>query len=164
LLADPASLVILDPQLAFVHSPELDRPEVYVPQAVVHFLESDILTGQRLRDADAIALPADAAVLADESDLEVTGVLDLRKLPRELPQRRAVGRRRRFLAEPFVRSLFVVLAAECVEAGLLRTEVAARRPRCLGLQRLVHALVPAVLLGMRRLDQLGIDAETDPPH
>jgi hypothetical protein len=32
------------------------------------------------------------------------------------------------------------------------------------LSGLVHAFVPTVLLGMRRLDQLGIDAEAGPPH
>ena len=85
MFSDPASLVILDPELAFVHSPELDGPEVYVPHSVVDFLETDVLSGERLGYADAIALPADAAVLAYKSNLEVAGVFDLRKLPRELP-------------------------------------------------------------------------------
>ena len=91
MFADPASLVIFDPELALVHSPELDRPEVYVPQTVVDFLESDVLTAERLSDADPMALPSNAAVAADEPDFEVTGVLDPRKLPRELSRRRVIG-------------------------------------------------------------------------
>ena len=94
--------MILDPELAFVHSPELDRPEVYVPHSVIDFLEPDVLAAERLRDANPIGLPSNAAVATDEADFEVTGVFDLRKLPREPSQRRAVGRRRRLLAERFV--------------------------------------------------------------
>jgi len=32
--------VILDPELALVHPPELYRTEVYVPQSIVHFFET----------------------------------------------------------------------------------------------------------------------------
>ncbi len=35
--------------------------------------------------------------------------------------------------------------------------------RLFGLQRLVHALMPAILHGVRRLDQLGPNAEPHPP-
>jgi hypothetical protein len=49
--------VILDPELAFVHPPELDGPEVHVPQSVVDFLESDVLAAERLGDAGVIGRP-----------------------------------------------------------------------------------------------------------
>src|SRR2546429_2110436 len=41
---------------------------------------------------------------------------------------------------------------------------APRRPAGLGLERFVHALVPAILLRMRGLDQLGANPQLDPPH
>ena len=54
--------MILDPQLAFVHSPELDRSEVYVPQSVIHFLESDVLSDECGSDVDPFMFPPDPAV------------------------------------------------------------------------------------------------------
>jgi len=133
-------------------------------EPVADFLKPDVLARQRMGDADPVALPTDSAVATHESGLEVPGVFDARQLPRELPRRRAIGRVRGLLTEPFVRPLFVVLAPELVEADLLGVQVAARRPRGLGLQGAVHALVPTVLLGMRGLDELGTDPEADPPH
>lgn len=67
------------------------------------------------------------------------------------------------LPEPFVRSVVVVLGLEGAEAALLRREAALRRPGRLGLQRAVHALMAAVLLGMGELDELGVAAQADPP-
>jgi hypothetical protein len=156
--------VILDPELALVHSSELDRSEVYVPESVVDFLETDVLAGESVGYADPIRLPPDAAVLADEPDFEVAGLFDSRKLPRVLPRRRAVGRRRRLLPEPFVGSFFVVLAPELVESLLLGVEVAPGRSGGLRLEGPVHTLVAAILLGMRGLDEFGVDPEANPPH
>ncbi len=53
------------------------------------------------------------------------------------------------LAERFVWPLGVVALPEPVEPPLLSGERAPWRPRGLGLERLVHALVPPVLLRMR---------------
>jgi len=156
--------VIFDPQLPFIHPSKFDRSEIHVPQPVVNLLETDVLPAERLGDANPIRLPSDSTVAADEAYFEMPGVFDSRKLPRELPRRRAVGRRWRFLSEPFVGSFFVELASELVEPRLLCTEVPTWRSRRLGLESLVHAFVPAVLVGMRGLDQLGVDAEPNPPH
>ena len=60
-------------------------------------------------------------------------------------------------------SLFVVLGPEDVEPSLLGREVAGGRSCGLGLERSVHALVSSVLLGVRGLDELRVDAELDPP-
>lgn len=62
-----------------------------------------------------------------------------------------------------MRPLFIVLGAEGVEAPLLRREVAGGRSCGFGFERPVHALVSSVLLGVRELDELGVDAELDPP-
>src|SRR5256884_9493679 len=61
-------------------------------------------------------------------------------------------------------SLGVVAIAKPIEAPLLRGEGAPRWARGLGLERLVHPLVPPVLLRMRGLDELRMNAEADPPH
>src|SRR5437667_2408995 len=61
-------------------------------------------------------------------------------------------------------SLGVVAVSKPIEAPLLRSEGASRRARGLGLERPVHPLVSPVLLGMRGLDELRMNAEADPPH
>jgi hypothetical protein len=62
-----------------------------------------------------------------------------------------------------VRSLDVIDSAELVEPTLLRTEIGAGRCGGLFLEGSMHALVPAVLVGTRGLDELGEDTEGDPP-
>ncbi len=74
-----------------------------------------------------------------------------------------VARRRRVVVERFVGSLVVVHVAEPVELPLLRAEVGGRRTSRVLLQRLVHALVRAVLLRARGVDALLRDAELQPP-
>ena len=59
------------------------------------------------------------------------------------------------MVEGFARALGVELVAERGEAPLLRAERGCGRPGGFPFQRLVHALVVSVLLGMRGLDQLG---------
>src|SRR5207247_594142 len=66
-------------------------------------------------------------------------------------------------AERLVWSLGVVAVAKPIEAALLRSKRAPRRARGLGLECFVHPLVSSVLLRVRRLDQLRMDAEPDPP-
>ena len=67
-------------------------------------------------------------------------------------------------AERFVRTHLVVLVAEAVETHLLLAAVGRRRPRGLGLQHPVHALVPPVLLRLAGLDPLQLDAQLQPPR
>jgi hypothetical protein len=52
---------------------------------------------------------------------------------------------------------------ERVEPLLLLEHVRAGRPRCLALERQVHAFVAAVLLGMTWLDSLVAYAQPTPP-
>ena len=54
--------------------------------------------------------------------------------------------------------------AEVIEAALLASERGDRRPGGLLLERpLFHPRLASVLLGVSRLDQLGVDAQSDPP-
>jgi hypothetical protein len=62
-----------------------------------------------------------------------------------------------------MRALVVVALPEAIKAALLRRQVPLRRARGRGFERLVHALVAPVLLGVRGLDQLGPNAEPHPP-
>ena len=71
---DDAALVIFNAEDAFVHPSELHWPEVYVPEPLVDFFQSDVLACQGVRDADPVLLPADTAIATDESDFEVSGV------------------------------------------------------------------------------------------
>lgn len=59
--------------------------------------------------------------------------------------------------------LLVVLDAEAIEVTLLTKQVGSRRAGRFLLERTMHPLVASVLLGVAGLDQLGPDAQTDPP-
>jgi hypothetical protein len=58
-----------------VKTTELERPEVDGPEVIVDFLEAYVLTAKSVADVDPVAVPAQAAVSADPSALEVGGVL-----------------------------------------------------------------------------------------
>jgi len=63
-----------------------------------------------------------------------------------------------------VGTVVVVLLAERVEATLLAGEVTGWRAGGFGLEGLVHPFMATVLLGVSGLDELGVDAEADPPN
>ncbi len=87
---------------AFVHPAEFHRSKVYVPQAVVDFVQADVLASERVRDADPLVLPANAAVATDETDLEVAGVLDGCELPWKRATRGSIDRSNEPLSDNFV--------------------------------------------------------------
>ena len=60
--------------------------------------------------------------------------------------------------------LVVEAVREGIEAHSLLQGVDRGRLRGFGFERQMHALVPAVLLGMPRRDPLQRDAEAQPPH
>ena len=76
---DGAAIVIFNAEDAFVHPSEFHWPEVYVPESIVDFFQSDVLACQRVRHADPVLLPTDAAVATDEADFEVAGVFQGRE-------------------------------------------------------------------------------------
>src|SRR6266849_1973006 len=62
-----------------------------------------------------------------------------------------------------MRPFVIELVTEVIEALLLMGQGGGRRIRGFGLERLVHPLMAAVLLGLARLDALRPDAQLDPP-
>lgn len=64
--------------------------------------------------------------------------------------------------EGLMRALAGVLLDEGIKAGLLLEDVGRGRLRRFFLERQVHPLVPAVLLGLARLNALERDAEPQP--
>ena len=143
---DDAALVIFNAEDAFVHPSELHWPEVYVPESIVDFFQSDVLACQGVRDADPVLLPADTAIATDESDFEVSGVFQGRERLWERPGRGLVDGTGRLLIQGFVRTVVVVLMTKPIEADLLRLEIAAGGTRRLRLEGAVHALMAPVLL------------------
>jgi len=74
-----------------------------------------------------------------------------------------VGGSGRLLAEGFVGPFVIELVAEGIEAALLSPEVSFRWSGGARFERAVHAFVAAVVLRLAGLDELGEDAEADPP-
>lgn len=62
-----------------------------------------------------------------------------------------------------MRTFLIELFAKTIELMLLRATGSSGRPGGFCLERAMHPLVPAVLLRLARLDQLGKDAKSHPP-
>ena len=58
---------------------EADRAKVDLPDAVVDGFEADELAGEDGAEADGPSVPTEGAVGGDAADLEVIGILELRK-------------------------------------------------------------------------------------
>jgi hypothetical protein len=67
------------------------------------------------------------------------------------------------LPQRFVRAFVVELVEEAVESSLLSPAGGRWRPGGFGFQRTMHTFMAAVLFGVGRLDQLRVDAQSDPP-
>ncbi len=145
-------------------APQLERPEVDIPDPVVDLLQTDVLTDADGGHVDPAAVPPNATVGADVADFEAIGILQRGQRRWHLADGGGVARRWRRLVERLVRALVVELRAKGVEAPLLGGETARRGPRRLRLQGAVHAFMPPVLIGAPRLDELRQDAQAHPPR
>src|SRR5947209_11548232 len=101
------------------------------------------------------AAPANAAVATHAPHFIMPWVRDRQERGGVGARRRLIQARGEALAEGFVWPLGVVALPEPVKAALLGGQRAPRWPCGLRLERFVHPLVAAVLLGVRRLDELG---------
>jgi len=142
----------------------VEGSEVDGPDAISHLLEANEVPAQEAAHENLAVLPPDGGVLRDPPDLEVAWVLDRIWPARIGTSGGQVNRSRRFLAQRFVGPLEVVDASEAVEPSLLGAEVRAGWRGGALLEGSMHALVAAVLVRLSGLDELGGDAEGDPPH
>lgn len=102
-----ATECVLEQQGAFVEPAEAERAEVDIPLGIIHLDEADVLAAEGLTDIHPVAVPADAAVVADAADLVVARVLERGEAARVRPRGRRVDARRRLLVERLVRPLLV---------------------------------------------------------
>jgi hypothetical protein len=156
--------VVEDGSFCCVKPAERDGPEVDGPDVRGDLFESDVFTAEQVADVDPGRVPSDPAVGRDLADFEVGGIVGALERGRHGPRRGFVDGGWSPVVEGFVRPDLVEVCAELVEAPLLSGAVAGGWDGAVGLERLVHALVTAVLLRRGRLDEIGQDAELDPPH
>src|SRR5512135_1005111 len=128
-----------------------------VPDVVAASLgrpQADGLADEGFAEEDEVALPFDLAVGADPADRNIAAVLGLAQAAVPAPRRAAIAADRRPLPEGLVRAVVIVAVPEGVEAFDLGFQRAGRRARRLLLERQVHALMTAVLLGLAGRDAL----------
>ena len=87
-------------------APQLERPEVDIPDPVVDLLQPDVLTDADGGHVDPAAVPPNATVGADVADFEAIGILERRDLRGYRPNRPGVARRRRLLIERLVGAFY----------------------------------------------------------
>src|SRR6185295_5485635 len=67
-------------QLFFKQPPQLNRPEVYIPQTVIDLLKANVETGTRMAHGHPLTVPPDPAVLTHQPRLEVCRIAQRRQL------------------------------------------------------------------------------------
>lgn len=78
-LAFQSAIFNLDAHVSFVQSPEFDRAEVKVPDAVIDFLQADVPAGRNDGNVDPVAVPTNAAIGADVAQLVAVRVFERRE-------------------------------------------------------------------------------------
>src|SRR5882672_8213192 len=153
-----------EPATLGVDEAEFDIGVAHAPVATGGLFDPDRFADQHLADEDQVPTPLDLAVGADPPHLAVPAIVGLAQGAGVGPWRRPVKRRRILEAQGFVRPFTVVDPAEAVEARLLLGQACRRRLGRVVLERAMHALMPAVLLRLGRLDPLRPDSKLDPPQ
>jgi hypothetical protein len=141
-----------------VESTDFQGSIIHLPNAIVDLLQPNILPGTNGGDLDPIRLPTHPSTGIDVTDLETIWVFEWQYFPWHCTRGGGIDRSRRLLVESFVRTHIVELIAEMVEATLLSGHAAGRRPSRLGFEGSMHAFVPAVLLRLTGLYELGKDS------
>jgi hypothetical protein len=149
--------------VTLVEASEENLAEVDRPDAVVDFLEPDVMLLEGVGDEQQPVFEAECARVGDALDEKVSWIIQRRELLWERPGRGAVDRSRGTAGEVFMRPFLVEECSERVEGPLLSSERAAWWPDGFGLQGLVHTLVRPVLLGMGGQDALVLNPEAHPP-
>jgi hypothetical protein len=157
-----SSLRSPDDVVAFIDASEQDVAEVNRPDPIVDLLEAHGMLLQGVGEEEQPLLPANGARVGDTLDEEVARIFDRRQRARVGPRGWAVQCGRRPIAQGLVGPFIIVETAEGIEDALLGGEARPRRPTRLSLERLVHALVGAVLLRVGEENPLVLDERTGP--
>src|SRR5216683_4427810 len=115
-------------QCGAVDGAKLNRSEIQRGVTVSIFMQTNQFTDQRSGDENQLALPFNLAVAADPAQVAVAGIERILQAGRIGARRGRVNRRRRYLAQRFMRPLVIELVAEVIEALLLGRERGRRRP------------------------------------
>src|SRR6266851_962068 len=114
-------------QCGAVDGAKLNRSEIQRGVTVSIFMQTNQFTDQRSGDENQLALPFNLAVAADPAQVAVAGIERILQAGRIGARRGRVNRRRRYLAQRFMRPLVIELVAEVIEALLLGSERGGRR-------------------------------------
>jgi hypothetical protein len=162
-MSQQAAISIFDSHVPFVGASKFELAEEDIPDSVVDLLHADVFTSTTDADVYPCVVPANAAVSTDKAFLEAIWIFQRRNTAGHGARRWRIAARRCLLVECLMRSEIVELGFEPIELALLRCQVPCRRARRLGFECAVHALMATVLLRLTGLDELGQDAQADPP-
>src|SRR5215469_11498797 len=143
---------------------QLQILEMYRPDAFGKVIQAHDLTGQRISDKTAAALPEDLSIRVNPSHRNRA------VMPPVSTQRNLglwtwlVAARRRLLSQRLVRSSVVIILAPALEALLLRFWVSRRRASGIGLKNTMMLVMRGVLFGMSFGRKLHADTQPPPPH
>ena len=135
----------------------------YWEDIVLHFFDTDCLTGEDGAEIDLLVPEADASAVGDDDGLVVERVIDIWQAL-VWTCRGLIDLGRAFHVEGLVRALVVENLRKVIELSLLLEEVGSGGFSGFFLEGEVHALVTAVLLWMAGFDALNADAEPQPPY
>src|SRR5262249_44944175 len=148
----------------FIEVSETHRSKHNFPNSVSDFFQANVFTSEDVPDGDVLLMPGKAAILPDSAHLEMRGVFEGRQPRGQAARRGDVLVPGTPLGKRVVGAFLVVLASEALEPAVLGDHRRGGRLRGLGFQGAMKALMPAVLLRLSRFDQLGADAQANPPH
>jgi hypothetical protein len=60
-----SAVVVFDVSLLLMEATEFDGSEIDIPEAVIDFLEADVLLSEEMADVNPTGVPTDAAVATD---------------------------------------------------------------------------------------------------
>ena len=150
----------LEPARLIVEVAEIVVHEGDEPDPVAHLLHPDVLAGKDLTQIDLPALVADPAAVGDGR--RSSRAADSASSREAVVRARSTARRgRRAPSSPsaWCGRSWLKRSMKAIEPRLLLEDIGRGRLGGFGLQREMHALVAAVLLGMPGLDALDLNAE-----
>jgi hypothetical protein len=135
-----------------------------VPDAVVPFLQANVVAGKRMAQKAVISSPAKATVRGDQADLHVSRIVRGWRLFDIRSRRRRPARAGSPMAQGFMRTLLVIPPPEGIEPALLAPPRRRGGARRLTFEFAVHPFMGAVLLRRAAPEALVDNPLLHPPH